>query len=227
MSEYMEKHSVSRLIGAPPGYVGYEEGGQLSEHVRRNPYSIILLDEIEKAHPEVFNVLLQVLDDGRVTDGQGRTVDFRNTVLIMTSNIGGDILAGEGNSEQQEAGVMDALRCHFRPEFLNRVDETVLFQRLGRRELQRIVHLQLERVEARLRRKGLSLRISKESKDFLADAGYDPVYGARPLKRAIQKHLLDPLSFQVLDGVFAEGDTVEVEMQNGEIVCQLAQKRAA
>ena len=227
MSEYMEKHSVSRLIGAPPGYVGYEEGGQLSEHVRRNPYSIILLDEIEKAHPEVFNVLLQVLDDGRVTDGQGRTVDFRNTVLIMTSNIGGDILAGEGNSEQQEAGVMDALRSHFRPEFLNRVDETVLFQRLGRRELQRIVHLQLERVEARLRRKGLSLRISKESKDFLADAGYDPVYGARPLKRAIQKHLLDPLSFQVLDGVFAEGDTVEVEMQNGEIVCQLAQKRAA
>ena len=227
MSEYMEKHSVSRLIGAPPGYVGYEEGGQLSEHVRRNPYSIILLDEIEKAHPEVFNVLLQVLDDGRVTDGQGRTVDFRNTVLIMTSNIGGDILAGEGNSEQQEAGVMDALRSHFRPEFLNRVDETVLFQRLGRRELQTIVRLQLERVEARLRRKGLSLRVSKESEDFLADAGYDPVYGARPLKRAIQKHLLDPLSLQVLDGVFAEGDTVEVEMQNGEIVCQLAQKRAA
>ena len=227
MSEYMEKHSVSRLIGAPPGYVGYEEGGQLSEHVRRNPYSIILLDEIEKAHPEVFNVLLQVLDDGRVTDGQGRTVDFRNTVLIMTSNIGGDILAGEGNSEQQEAVVMDALRSHFRPEFLNRVDETVLFQRLGRRELQTIVRLQLERVEARLRRKGLSLRVSKESEDFLADAGYDPVYGARPLKRAIQKHLLDPLSLQVLDGVFAEGDTVEVEMQNGEIVCQLAQKRAA
>ena len=227
MSEYMEKHSVSRLIGAPPGYVGYEEGGQLSEHVRRNPYSIILLDEIEKAHPEVFNVLLQVLDDGRVTDGQGRTVDFRNTVLIMTSNIGGDILAGEGNSEQQEAVVMDALRSHFRPEFLNRVDETVLFQRLGRRELQTIVRLQLERVEARLRRKGLSLRVSKESEDFLADAGYDPVYGARPLKRAIQKHLLDPLSLQVLDGVFAEGDTVEVEMQNGEIVCQLVQKRAA
>ena len=227
MSEYMEKHSVSRLIGAPPGYVGYEEGGQLSEHVRRNPYSIILLDEIEKAHPEVFNVLLQVLDDGRVTDGQGRTVDFRNTVLIMTSNIGGDILAGEGNSEQQEAGVMDALRSHFRPEFLNRVDETVLFQRLGKRELQRVVRLQLERVEARLRRKGLSLSISKESEDFLADAGYDPVYGARPLKRAIQKHLLDPLSLQVLDGVFAEGDTVEVEMQNGEIVCQLAEKRAA
>ena len=227
MSEYMEKHSVSRLIGAPPGYVGYEEGGQLSEHVRRNPYSIILLDEIEKAHPEVFNVLLQVLDDGRVTDGQGRTVDFRNTVLIMTSNIGGDILAGEGNSEQQEAGVMEALRSHFRPEFLNRVDETVLFQRLGRRELQRIVRLQLERVEARLRGKGLRLRISKESEDFLADAGYDPVYGARPLKRAIQKHLLDPLSLQVLEGVFAEGDTVEVKMRNGEIVCQLAQKRAA
>lgn len=227
MSEYMEKHSVSRLIGAPPGYVGYEEGGQLSEHVRRNPYSIILLDEIEKAHPEVFNVLLQVLDDGRVTDGQGRTVDFRNTVLIMTSNIGGDILAGEGNSEQQEAGVMEALRSHFRPEFLNRVDETVLFQRLGRKELQRIVRLQLERVEARLCRKGLSLRISKESEDFLAEEGYDPIYGARPLKRAIQKRLLDPLSLQVLEGVFVEGDTVEVEMQNGEIVCQIAQKRAA
>ncbi|MAT30370.1 MAG: ATP-dependent chaperone ClpB [Roseibacillus sp.] len=227
MSEYMEKHSVSRLIGAPPGYVGYEEGGQLSEHVRRNPYSIILLDEIEKAHPEVFNVLLQVLDDGRVTDGQGRTVDFRNTVLIMTSNIGGDILAGEGNSEQQEAGVMEALRSHFRPEFLNRVDETVLFQRLGRKELQRIVRLQLERVEARLCRKGLSLRISKESEDFLAEEGYDPIYGARPLKRVIQKRLLDPLSLQVLEGVFVEGDTVEVEMQNGEIVCQIAQKRAA
>ena len=227
MSEYMEKHSVSRLIGAPPGYVGYEEGGQLSEHVRRNPYSIILLDEIEKAHPEVFNVLLQVLDDGRVTDGQGRTVDFRNTVLIMTSNIGGDILAGEGNSEQQEAGVMEALRSHFRPEFLNRVDETVLFQRLGRKELQRIVRLQLERVEARLCRKGLRLRISKESEDFLAEEGYDPIYGARPLKRVIQKRLLDPLSLQVLEGVFVEGDTVEVEMQNGEIVCQIAQKRAA
>lgn len=227
MSEYMEKHSVSRLIGAPPGYVGYEEGGQLSEHVRRNPYSIILLDEIEKAHPEVFNVLLQVLDDGRVTDGQGRTVDFRNTVLIMTSNIGGDILVGEGNSEQQEAGVMEALRSHFRPEFLNRVDETVLFQRLGRKELQRIVRLQLERVEARLCRKGLSLRISKESEDFLAEEGYDPIYGARPLKRVIQKRLLDPLSLQVLEGVFVEGDTVEVEMQNGEIVCQIAQKRAA
>ena len=227
MSEYMEKHSVSRLIGAPPGYVGYEEGGQLSEHVRRNPYSIILLDEIEKAHPEVFNVLLQVLDDGRVTDGQGRTVDFRNTVLIMTSNIGGDILAGEGNSEQQEAGVMEALRSHFRPEFLNRVDETVLFQRLGRKELQRIVRLQLERVEARLCRKGLSLRVSKESENFLADEGYDPIYGARPLKRAIQKRLLDPLSLQVLEGVFVEGDMVEVEMQNGEIVCRIAQKRAA
>ena len=227
MSEYMEKHSVSRLIGAPPGYVGYEEGGQLSEHVRRNPYSIVLLDEIEKAHPEVFNVLLQVLDDGRVTDGQGRTVDFRNTVLIMTSNIGSDILVGEGNSEQHEAGVMEALRGHFRPEFLNRIDETVVFHRLGKGELRRIVRLQLERVEERLSRKGLNLRISKESEDFLAQEGYDPVYGARPLKRAIQKCLLDPLSLQVLEGAFVDCDTVEVEMRNGEMVCEPAQRRAA
>lgn len=227
MSEYMEKHSVSRLIGAPPGYVGYEEGGQLSEHVRRNPYSVVLLDEIEKAHPEVFNVLLQILDDGRVTDGQGRTVDFRNTVLIMTSNIGGELLAREGNPEQQEAGVMGALRGHFRPEFLNRVDETVLFHRLGREELKRIVRLQLERVKARLCRKGLGLRISKESEDFLADEGYDPVYGARPLKRAIQKCLLDPLSMQVLEGVLKEGDAIEVEIRDGEMICQLAQKKAA
>ncbi|HBM78932.1 MAG TPA: ATP-dependent chaperone ClpB [Verrucomicrobiales bacterium] len=227
MSEYMEKHSVSRLIGAPPGYVGYEEGGQLSEHVRRNPYSVVLLDEIEKAHPEVFNVLLQILDDGRVTDGQGRTVDFRNTVLIMTSNIGGELLAREENPEQQEAGVMEALRGHFRPEFLNRVDETVLFHRLGREELKRIVGLQLERVKARLCRKGLGLQISKETEDFLAEEGYDPVYGARPLKRAIQKRLLDPLSMQVLEGAFKEGDAIDVEMRDGEMVCQLAQKRAA
>jgi ATP-dependent Clp protease ATP-binding subunit ClpB len=227
MSEYVEKHSVSRLIGAPPGYVGYEEGGQLSEHVRRDPYSVVLLDEVEKAHPEVFNVLLQILDDGRVTDGQGRTVDFRNTVLIMTSNIGGELLAGEENPEQQEAGVMESLRGHFRPEFLNRVDETVLFHRLGREELKRIVRLQLERVRVRLCRKGLSLRVSKESENFLADEGYDPVYGARPLKRAIQKCLLDPLSLQVLEGVFTEGDAIEVEMRDGEMICQLAQKRAA
>ena len=227
MSEYMEKHSVSRLIGAPPGYVGYEEGGQLSETVRRNPYSVVLLDEIEKAHPEVFNVLLQILDDGRVTDGQGRTVDFRNTVLIMTSNIGGELLTGQENPEQQEAGVMEALRSHFRPEFLNRVDETVIFQSLGRKELQRIVRLQLDRVEKRLARKGLRMRVSKASEEFLADEGYDPVYGARPLKRAIQKHLLDPLSLQVIEGLFSEGDEIEVEMRDGKMICHQAAEKAA
>ena len=199
----------------------------MSETVRRNPYSVVLLDEIEKAHPEVFNVLLQILDDGRVTDGQGRTVDFRNTVLIMTSNIGGELLTGQENPEQQEAGVMEALRSHFRPEFLNRVDETVIFQSLGRKELQRIVRLQLDRVEERLARKGLRMRVSKASEEFLADEGYDPVYGARPLKRAIQKHLLDPLSLQVIEGLFSEGDEIEVEMRDGKMICHQAAEKAA
>ena len=218
MSEYMEKHAVSRLIGAPPGYVGYEQGGQLSEHVRRKPYSVVLFDEIEKAHPDVFNVLLQVLDDGRITDGQGRTVDFRNTVLIMTSNIGSQFIIDESNAEQREAKVREALRGHFRPEFLNRIDETVIFDRLGRAELSGIVTLQLDRVIKRLAKQGLTLNLSDEAVEYIGNKGYDPVYGARPLKRAIQTYLLDPLSLSLLDGRYVEGDTISANVQNGGLV---------
>ena len=217
MSEYMEKHSVARLIGAPPGYVGYEEGGQLSEHVRRNPYSVVLFDEIEKAHPDIFNVLLQVLDDGRITDGQGRSVDFRNTVLIMTSNIGSQFIMDEQNAEQREAKVTEALRGHFRPEFLNRIDETIIFDRLNRDELTEIVGLQLERVRQRLAKQGIGLVLSPEAKEFIASQGYDPVYGARPLKRAIQRQLLDPLSLEVLEGKFKDGDLIRAEMDSGKL----------
>ncbi len=217
MSEYMEKHSVARLIGAPPGYVGYEEGGQLSEHVRRNPYSVVLFDEIEKAHPDIFNVLLQVLDDGRITDGQGRCVDFRNTVLIMTSNIGSQFIMDEQNAEQREAKVTEALRGHFRPEFLNRIDETIIFDRLNREELTEIVGLQLERVRQRLAKQGIGLALSPEAKEFIANQGYDPIYGARPLKRAIQRHLLDPLSLEVLEGKFKDGDLIRAEMHGGKL----------
>ena len=217
MSEYMEKHSVARLIGAPPGYVGYEEGGQLSEHVRRNPYSVVLFDEIEKAHPDIFNVLLQVLDDGRITDGQGRCVDFRNTVLIMTSNIGSQLIMDEQNAEQREAKVTEALRGHFRPEFLNRIDETIIFDRLNREELTEIVGLQLERVRQRLAKQGIGLDLSPEAKEFIANQGYDPIYGARPLKRAIQRHLLDPLSLEVLEGEFQDGDLIRAEMHGGKL----------
>jgi ATP-dependent Clp protease ATP-binding subunit ClpB len=218
MSEYMEKHSVSRLIGAPPGYVGYDQGGQLSEHVRRKPYSVVLFDEVEKAHPDVFNVLLQVLDDGRITDGQGRTVDFRNTVLIMTSNIGSQFILGETNTEQREAAVMEALRGHFRPEFLNRIDEIVIFDRLNRENLTTIVDLQLDRVRKRLAKQGLGLALTEETKEFVGNQGYDPVYGARPLKRAIQHHLLDPLSLDVLEGKFVDGDVIKGEMSDGKVV---------
>ena len=217
MSEYMEKHAVSRLIGAPPGYVGYEEGGQLSEHVRRKPYSVVLFDEVEKAHPDVFNALLQVLDDGRITDGQGRTVDFRNTVLIMTSNIGSQFMIEETNAEQREAKVTDALRQHFRPEFLNRIDETVIFDRLERSELTAIVELQLKRVRKRLASQGLGLALTEEVKEFIGNQGYDPVYGARPLKRAIQKHLLDELSLQVLEGAFVSGDVIQAELKEARV----------
>ena len=218
MSEYMEKHSVSRLIGAPPGYVGYDEGGQLSEHVRRKPYSVVLFDEVEKAHPDVFNVLLQVLDDGRITDGQGRTVDFRNTVLIMTSNIGSQFIMEESNVEQREAKINEALKGHFRPEFLNRIDETVIFDRLDKSELGGIIKIQLERVKQRLLKQGIDLELSDEATEYLADKGYDPVYGARPLKRAIQKHLLDPLSMAVLEGSFSEGDLIKVNLKDEMLV---------
>lgn len=218
MSEYMEKHSVARLIGAPPGYVGYEEGGQLSEQVRRRPYSVVLFDEIEKAHPDVFNVLLQVLDDGRITDGQGRTVDFRNTVIIMTSNIGSQYILNENNAEQREALALDALRQHFRPEFLNRIDDIIIFERLDEEELTQIVDIQLERVRRRLEQKGLALELSPEAAALIAAHGYDPVYGARPLKRAIQSDLLDPLSMALLEGRFVEGDTIVATEVGSKIV---------
>ncbi len=218
MSEYMEKHSVARLIGAPPGYVGFEEGGQLTESVRRKPYSVILFDEIEKAHHDVFNVLLQVLDDGRITDGQGRTVDFKNTVIIMTSNIGSQFILGDANAEQREASVMEALRGHFRPEFLNRVDETIIFDRLSDADLTQIVGIQLVRLEKRLADQKLTLVVTDAAKKHLGEAGYDPVYGARPLKRAIQRELLDPLSLEILSGTFREGETVTADVKGGKVV---------
>ena len=218
MSEYMEKHSVARLIGAPPGYVGYEEGGQLSERVRRKPYSVVLFDEIEKAHPDVFNVLLQVLDDGRITDGRGRTVDFRNTVLIMTSNIGSQYILHEENAEQREAKVTEALRGHFRPEFLNRIDEIIIFDRLQREELTTIVDLQLARVRQRLAKQGLGLVLTEAAKEHIGTQGYDPVYGARPLKRVIQHLLLDPLSLDVLDGKFSDGDIIQADLKAGQLI---------
>ena len=218
MSEYMEKHSVSRLIGAPPGYVGYDEGGQLTEAVRRRPYSVVLFDEIEKAHPDVFNVLLQVLDDGRITDGQGRTVDFTNTVLIMTSNIGSQFILSEEDAAARNGKALDALRGHFRPEFLNRVDEIIIFDRLQMEDLKRIVHIQLERVQKRLAARGLRLELSDAAAELVAGHGYDPVYGARPLKRAIQHDILDPLSMAILEGKYPEGSTVKVGVENGRAV---------
>jgi ATP-dependent Clp protease ATP-binding subunit ClpB len=218
MSEYMEKHSVSRLIGAPPGYVGYEEGGQLTEAARRRPYSVILLDEIEKAHPDVFNVLLQLLDDGRLTDGQGRTVDFRNTVVIMTSNLGSaSIAALAGNEDEMRTKVMDVLRSEFRPEFLNRIDEIVIFTPLTREELGEIVEIQLNRVSDRLTDRNIALTITPAAKTLIARLGYDPVYGARPLKRVIQKQVLDPLSMKLIGGEIAEGEVVIVDEQDGQL----------
>jgi ATP-dependent Clp protease ATP-binding subunit ClpB len=218
MSEYMEKHSVSRLIGAPPGYVGYEEGGQLSEAVRRRPYSVVLFDEVEKAHPDVFNTLLQVLDDGRITDGQGRTVDFKNTVLIMTSNIGSSAIQDVSNPEQRDALVRDSLKQFFRPEFLNRIDEIVIFDRLDAAQLDQIVKIQLQRVIDRLAKQNIYLTVTDDTTRYLADAGFDPVFGARPLKRAIQKHLLDPLSLAVLEGGFKDGDHITAVMKDGKPV---------
>ncbi len=217
MSEYMEKHSVSRLIGAPPGYVGYDEGGQLTESVRRRPYSVVLFDEIEKAHPDVFNVLLQVLDDGRITDGQGRTVDFTNTVLIMTSNIGSQFILNEQDAVARNEKAMDALRGHFRPEFLNRVDDIIIFDRLQEEDLKHIISIQLERVAKRLATRGLKLEMSDAAAAVVAQHGYDPVYGARPLKRAIQRDILDPLSLAILAGKYPEGSTIHVNADNGDI----------
>jgi ATP-dependent Clp protease ATP-binding subunit ClpB len=213
MSEYMEKHSVARLIGAPPGYVGYEEGGALTEAVRRRPYQVILFDEVEKAHPDVFNVLLQVLDDGRLTYGQGRTVDFRNTVIILTSNLGGDILAHQADGEttgQVRDAVMAIVRQAFRPEFLNRLDDILLFQRLSRDQMDAIVDIQLGRLRALLEPRKISLELDATARSWLGEAGYDPVYGARPLKRVIQRVLQNPLATLLLEGRIEDGATVTV-----------------
>jgi len=218
MSEYMEKHTVARLIGAPPGYVGYEEGGQLSEAVRRKPYSVVLFDEVEKAHGDVFNVLLQVLDDGRITDGQGRTIDFKNTVLIMTSNLGSQFIMEDLSVEERNKRVMEALRGHFRPEFLNRIDEIVIFDRLSDKEIGKIVDIQLSRLQKRLEGQKLNLELSDKARAYLAKEGYDPAYGARPLKRVIQHKILDPLSLEILDGRIHEGQTIKADVSGGELV---------
>ena len=220
MSEYMEKHSVSRLIGAPPGYVGYDEGGALTEAVRRRPYQVVLFDEIEKAHPDVFNVLLQVLDDGRLTDGQGRTVDFRNTLIIMTSNLGAEFLANQEEGEDVEAVrpmVMNTVRGHFRPEFLNRIDEIILFKRLSRAHMGDIVRIQLQRVEKLLADRRMTLAIDAEALNWIADKGYDPVYGARPLKRVIQKELVDPIARKLLAGEIEDGGVIAVGVEGGQL----------
>lgn len=225
MSEFMEKHSVARLIGAPPGYVGYEEGGYITEKVRRRPYSVILLDEIEKAHPDVFNVLLQVLDDGRLTDGHGRTVDFRNTVIVMTSNLGSQMiqeLAGEENYQHMKNAVMGVVAQHFRPEFINRVDDVVVFHPLAREQIHSIASIQIQHLRKRLADREMNLLLTSDALDKLAQAGYDPVYGARPLKRAIQQTIENPLAQAILSGKFVPGDTIEVAVDNDTMVFRKA-----
>jgi len=229
MSEYMEKHSVARMIGSPPGYVGFEEGGGLTEAVRRRPYSVILLDEIEKAHPDVFNILLQILDDGRLTDGHGRTVDFRQTVVIMTSNVGAASIAkatpigftqtdgGEIGYEDMKKKILDELRKTFKPEFLNRVDEIVIFRGLGRDEISRIVDIQLGYLAERMAERRLAVEVTDAAKEVIVGEGFDPVYGARPLKRAIQKLVQDPLAMKMLEGEFTDGDVVLVDASDGKI----------
>jgi len=215
MSEFMEKHSVARLVGAPPGYVGYEEGGYLTEAVRRKPYSVILLDEVEKAHPDVFNILLQVLDDGRLTDGQGRTVDFRNTVIVMTSNLGSNLiqeLSGEDQYDEMKAAVMDVVGQHFRPEFINRVDDVVVFHPLLREQIHAIAEIQLAHLHARLADRDIGLEVSDAALDLITEAGFDPVYGARPLKRVIQQQLENSLAHDLLSGHFKAGDTIKVDV---------------
>ncbi|MBQ0831003.1 ATP-dependent chaperone ClpB [Marinobacter sp.] len=225
MSEFMEKHSVARLIGAPPGYVGYEEGGYLTEAVRRRPYSVLLLDEVEKAHPDVFNILLQVLDDGRLTDGQGRTVDFRNTVIVMTSNLGSDIIqqkAGEENYEAMKSAVMEEVGTHFRPEFINRVDEVVVFHPLAGSQIHGIATIQIEILNKRLQEQGMKLELDEAAMDLLAEVGYDPVYGARPLKRAIQRMIENPLAQRLLQGDFVADDTIQTTVDGGKLVFKAA-----
>jgi ATP-dependent Clp protease ATP-binding subunit ClpB len=231
MSEYMEKHSVSRLIGAPPGYVGYDEGGALTEAVRRRPYQVILFDEVEKAHPDVFNVLLQVLDDGRLTDGQGRTVDFRNTLIVLTSNHGSEALASlpdGADIEQARPAVMNAVRTAFRPEFLNRLDEVLLFRRLSRDDMKGIVEIQLEHLKKLLSDRKIGLEIDGAASTWLGNAGYDPVYGARPLKRVIQRELQNPLAQQILEGRIPDGSVVHVSASPlGLVIGEVAEAAAA
>jgi ATP-dependent Clp protease ATP-binding subunit ClpB len=227
MSEYMEKHTVARLIGAPPGYVGYEEGGQLTEAVRRRPYAVVLLDEIEKAHPDVFNTLLQIMDDGRLTDGQGRTVSFTNTVLIMTSNVGSDRIVGEQVDEKIREQIEEVLAATFKPEFLNRIDDTVIFHRLSKADIGRIVELQVDQLVGRVHERGIEIELSEDARTLLGNLGYDPTYGARPLKRVIQKQLVDKLALKILEGEFREGDVVRVDASEGEIVFERAETPAA
>jgi ATP-dependent Clp protease ATP-binding subunit ClpB len=220
MSEFMEKHSVSRLLGAPPGYVGYEEGGYLTELVRRRPYSVILLDEMEKAHPDVFNVLLQVLDDGRLTYGQGRTVDFKNTVIVMTSNLGSELIqeiSKKGDYFEMKTAVLDVVGKHFRPEFVNRIDEIVVFHPLDQEQIKKIAEIQINRLRKRLAEKDYGIAITPEALDYLSTAGYDPVYGARPLKRAIQQHVENPLAQEILSGKFAPGDIITIGLKKDKI----------
>jgi ATP-dependent Clp protease ATP-binding subunit ClpB len=232
MSEYQEKHTVARLIGAPPGYVGYEEGGQLTEAVRRKPYSVVLFDEIEKAHPDVFNVMLQILDDGRLTDGQGRVVDFKNVVVIMTSNIGTEFLQGfagkrlEGTEwENVKNRVLETMRTHFRPEFLNRIDDIVVFHSLSQDDLKQVVEIQLAQVAKRLAERKITIELTDRAKNLLVSEGYDPTYGARPLKRTIQRRVLDPLALDVLNGKIRDGDHVIADVEKGELVFLKEEKR--
>jgi ATP-dependent Clp protease ATP-binding subunit ClpB len=217
MSEYMEKHTVARLIGAPPGYVGYEEGGQLTEAVRRRPYAVVLLDEIEKAHPDVFNTLLQLMDDGRLTDGQGRTVSFANTVLIMTSNVGSQEIAGENVDERIRERVTEVLETTFKPEFLNRIDDTVIFHRLSKDDIGKIVEIQVESLTRRVAERDIEIELTDDARALLGNLGYDPTYGARPLKRVVQKQLVDKLALKILEGEFTEGDSVRIDAADGEL----------
>ncbi|MBI4505361.1 MAG: AAA family ATPase, partial [Chloroflexi bacterium] len=229
MSEYMERHTVSRLIGAPPGYVGYEEAGQLTEAIRRRPYAVVLFDEVEKAHHEVLNILLQVLDDGRLTDGQGRTVDFKNTVVIMTSNLGSEYLRGvppEGEAGMRTL-VMEALRAHFRPEFLNRVDETIIFHALRMEHMLQIIEVQLRRLRQRLAERKIELELAAAAKELVAREGFDPTYGARPLKRALQRLVLDPLAQRILRGELRDGDRVRVDVRGDALAFERAGEAAA
>jgi ATP-dependent Clp protease ATP-binding subunit ClpB len=227
MSEYMEKHSVARLIGAPPGYVGYDEGGYLTEAVRRRPYTVVLFDEIEKAHADVFNILLQILDDGRLTDGHGRTVDFKNTIVIMTSNIGGQWIHDLSLSEEdRRARTLDSLRATFRPEFLNRIDDTIIFRSLTIGDIDRIIDIQIGLIQKRLKERKLTLELTENAKNYIAKSGYSPVYGARPLKRTLQKLLLDNLALRMLEGTFAEGDHIIVDAKDsGEMIFEKRGKR--